>query len=1047
MVAYVSWIGLALSTAMPSAQMPAPTARELVGMRSLALSPDGENLAFVWRGDVWVVSTDGGRATPITSNIEMDDNPVWSPDGKWLAFSSNRYGSNDIYVAPVDGGEARRLTWHSGSDVPSSWSKDGRWILMRTTREDPHNGIYAIDVNTGQTKQMFLDMMPIGSPEMSPDGKEVLYQRHAGFSWLRPRYQGSGAAQLWRFDVATNKRTKLRDNGQQHLWPHFSPDGKTVFCVTVSEKTPSTTTIGKSIGKNVDNVERTPNVYKVTLDGRASRLTNFVGFAGTRFLTVGGDYVAFEQDGSAHIMRPGEAPKRISITANIDDKTAMEERLVITTGMEDGSLSPKGDRVAFTVRGELWLVPVKKGKGPNADDATQLTDYAGIDGGPIWHPDGNHIFFVSDRNGAERIFRMNVETKEVTPWVRDDYDQSELRISADKRFLTYWLAGPQGGLFRVSVSGGTPERLLDRPWLGGYAFSPDGRYLAYSQLTPNTGFKPWDNASNLWVKDLVSGKTQAVTELNATHSNPVWSADGKYLYFRTSRDGGAIYALPMTAEIARTTELDLKFEKPKEPVKVEMDWVDTELRLRRVVNSPAGFGAPIADPNTGDLYYMNGGDIFTVNYAGENVRPITSGGGISGLELSDDGNSLVFMRGGTMNVLNLRAPNFPTAAVTFRADWLRDVSGERQAAYQQFWRIYNRTFYDSNFHGRDWVAVRERYRKFLDSVGHRNEMATVINMLTGELEASHAEVSPGPGNPSGASTAHPGFFIDYSHTGPGLKIKEVPARTPGTFAKTKLEAGEVVLSINGQKVTANEQSLKVFADQSGREMKFEVHGKDGKVRTVTYRALSGGEMQGIVYRNRIDSRRKYVEEKSGGKLTYVHIAGMGGGNLDAFNLQAWQYIQGKQGVVIDVRNNGGGNIADLLLDMIERKPNMRYQLRDGDAILGPGTVWDRATVVMHAETSFSNAEMFPAAMKSAGLAKLVGMPTPGYVIYTSGTRLVDGTSIRLPGTGVFRLDGSPTENLGQEPDYKVDITPEEYFAGKDPQLDKAIDVLLKSLGK
>lgn len=1046
MVAYVSWIGLALSTTVPSVAS-APVARELVGVRSLALSPDGQNLAFVWRGDVWVVNADGGRATPITSNIEMDDNPVWSPDGKSLAFSSNRYGSNDIYVAQIDGGEPRRLTWHSGSDIPSSWSKDGRWILMRTTRDDPHNGIYAIDVNTGQTRQLFLDMMPIGAPEMSPDGKEVLYQRHAGFSWLRPRYQGSGAAQLWRFDVATSKRTKVRDNGQQHLWPHFSSDGKSVFCVTVGEKTPSTTSIGKSIGKNIDNVERTPNVYKVTLDGRASRLTNFVGFSGTRFLTVGGDTLAFEQDGAAYTMVPGKEPKRLSITANIDDKTAMEERLVMTTGMQDGALSPKGDRVAFEIRGELWLVPVKKGKGPNADDATQLTDYAGFDGQPIWHPDGQHIFFVSDREGAERIYRMNVDTKEVTPWVRDDFNQSDLRLTPDKRHLTYWLAGPKGGLFRVSISGGTPERLLDRTWDGGYSISPDGRYLAYVQMTPNTGFKPWDNGSNIYVKDLVGGKTYAVTELNTDHRSPSWSADGKYLYFRTSRDGGSIYALPVTAEIARTTELDLKFEKPKEPVKIEFDFTDTETRLRRVVNAPGGFGRAVSDPNTGDLYYTVNGDLFTVNYAGENVRQMTSGGGIGGFELSEDGNSLVFLRGGTLNTLNLRAPNFPVSGVSFRADWLRDVAAERGAAYQQFWRIYNATFYDSNFHGRDWVAIRERYRKQLDGVGHRNEMATLINMLTGELEASHAEVSPAPGNPQGSNTAHPGFFIDYSHTGAGLKIKEVPARTPGSYAKTKLEAGEIVLTVNGQKVSANETSMKVFADQAGRDMKFEVQGKDGKTRTVTYRALSSGEMQGIVYRNRIDTRRKYVEEKSDGKLTYVHIAGMGGGNLDTFNLQAWQYIQGKQGVIIDVRNNGGGNIADLLLDMIERKPNMRYQLRDGDAILGPGTSWDRPTVVMHAETSFSNAEMFPAAMKAAGLAKLVGMPTPGYVIYTSGSRLIDGTGIRLPGTGVYRIDGSPTENLGQEPDYKVDITPEDYFAGRDPQLDKAIDVLMKSLGK
>lgn len=218
-------------------------------------------------------------------------------------------------------------------------------------------------------------------------------------------------------------------------------------------------------------------------------------------------------------------------------------------------------------------------------------------------------------------------------------------------------------------------------------------------------------------------------------------------------------------------------------------------------------------------------------------------------------------------------------------------------------------------------------------------------------------------------------------------------------------------------------------------------------RTVKYRALSGGAYSGIVRRNLLEWRRKYVEEKSGGKLTYVHIAGMGGGNFDQFQREFWQVVSGKQGVVIDVRNNGGGNISDRLIDIIERKPHSYYVPRDEDPLLSPGQTWAKPTVVMHAETSFSNAEMFPYAMRQRGLATLVGMPTPGYVIWTGGFRLVDGTSARMPGSGVYRIDGSPLENMGQQPDQKVDILPEEFFAGKDPQLDRAIETLLRQVGK
>jgi tricorn protease len=211
--------------------------------------------------------------------------------------------------------------------------------------------------------------------------------------------------------------------------------------------------------------------------------------------------------------------------------------------------------------------------------------------------------------------------------------------------------------------------------------------------------------------------------------------------------------------------------------------------------------------------------------------------------------------------------------------------------------------------------------------------------------------------------------------------------------------------------------------------------------------MSSGAFRGLYYENDILARRKYVEEKSGGRLTYVHISGMGGGNLSTFNREFWEFALGKGGVIIDVRDNGGGNIADSLVDMLERKPHAYYQSRDGVAATAPGRDVTMEIVVMHSETSYSNAEMFPSAMKSRGLATLVGVTTPGYVIWTSGLRLVDGTSARMPNSASFRLDGTPMENMGQAPDVLVDVTREEYLAGKDPQLDKAIELLLEKLGR
>ena len=1012
-------------------------ADELIGARWLALNPDGTRLAFSYQGDIWVAPATGGKAVRITDNVEMDDRPVWSPDGSKIAFQSDRFGNFDVFVVDADGGKPKRVTWFSGNDVPYSWDADNKSINLIRTLDNGYRTVMTLNTETLALKGLFSDQMPIDAPQSSPEGDKILYGRF-GFPWQRPRYQGSAAEQLWMFDKKTGKRSEVRSNGYQHLWPNITKAG--IYAVTMTEPVASSSTLAKSVGKVMFTVGGTPNVYKIDAKGGAKRLTNFAG-DGARFLAASSDgsKLAFERDGSVYTLKPGAEPVKISLTANLDDKVSTEESVVLTEGADAVTLSPDGSTVVFSAGNEIWSVPVKKGEGPNKDDATRWTEWEGLDTGPVYTPDGKAVFFVSDRDGAAMLYRLDIASKKVTKVSTESASIDNLQITPDRKSIAYQQFGANGGIYTVPVEGGRPTQVVKRPGRASleFSFSPDGKYVAFVETLDGSGLYYWDAGNNVFVVELATGTKTNVTQTNVEHHAPVWTPDGKYLYFLRA---GALTALPLKQEEMRPNEIVMKYEKPKDAVKVEIDFDDIETRSRRLGNVNGGIVA--FDKEDGSFYYLAPDAVYKADYSGENVRRVTDFS--NWLELSEDGKTLTVTQRGRILNINTKAPGFPATPISFRAEYTRDITKIRAAAYQQFWRAYNDSFYDPNFHGRDWAAIGEKYRKFLPSVGHRREMATLLGFMTGELEASHAEVSPGPGGAKSASSAVPGFVVDYSYNGPGIKVLEVPKRTPGAYAKTKLNPGEVVTKINGKDVAMNEALFRdVLNDQVGRELTMTVKGADGKEREVKSRALSAGEYGGIVRQNKLEANRKWVEANSNGDFTYVQIAGMDGGSLERFNQQIWQYAKGKKGVIIDVRGNGGGNTADRIIDILERRQNMNYVPRDEALISGPGTVLNMPIVVMCDETSFSNAEMFPEAMRARKLAKLVGHPTSGYVIYTGGLPLVDGTQGRMPGTGVYRVDGTPMENLGVRPDFIVDVSPEEYLQGIDPQLAKAIEVLRK----
>ncbi len=1054
-MAFAAALPLVFAPRFAFAQLPPPEEKPLVGARMPALSPDGKRLAFVWRGDVWVGEAGGGRAYPVTSHVELDAYPVFSPDGRYLAFSSLRNGNWDVFVVPASGGAARQMTFSSSGEIATDWSPDGKNLVFSASYDVPTNStLYALDVQTLRFKKLTEDYKSLSNAAYSPDGNRLAFQRY-GFPWTRPRYHGSAAAQVWTLDLPTGKRTAaIADDDQQKLWPHFLPDNKTLVCVTVGEPTPNAEWLDKPLPRLADSAARTPNLWAFSA-GKSRQLTSFVG-GSVRCPAVArqtGD-VVFEYEHDLFRLPKGKTePQKIVLLAGTeDDKTNATQREVSTnTGVTEAEISPDGKTFAFGLKGDIWTIPVEKAKNSrNADDAARLTDYAGPDHDFNWSKDGKTVYFASDRDGNDRIFSVDVAAKTVRAVWTGTEDARSPRVSPSGKMLTFWVTGPvegtgRGGLYVKPIepdkAGVAPRRVISLPGAvqGDYAVSPDEKWIAYTRRNVESG------GYNVWIAPLDPAsavKPTNVTRLNAFHGSPRWSPDGKYLFFGSNRDGDGLFVLPLNPEDARADELEIKFEKPSAPVQIAIDWEDTAQRIRRVVTQMPQDALQLSDE--GQIFFVSDGDAWSCSYDGKELKRLTSGGGVSNLRAARDGKTLFYYKNGALFTLKNEG-SFPVTPVTFTAASERDLRAERRAAFNEFWRQYNTRFYDGNFHGRDWAEIKKRYEPLLDAVGTRDEFATLLNEMIGELEASHSEVGAAPNPVAGPSTRSLGVYFDYSYEGPGIRVRAVPKRAPGSYAKTRIKPGEYIVAVDGTNVTLDQNLFKVLNDKGDKDFELLVNDKPARegARVVRYKALSGGDWSDIHYRNRVERLRKQVETASNGRIAYVHIQGMGGPNQTTFERELYEYAEGKDAVIIDVRFNGGGNISDTLINWLGTKPYGTYLPRDGYRQPAPDRGWNKPIIVLMNEHSYSNAEMFPYAMRATGLAKLVGMPTPGYVIWTGGFNLVDGTRARMPGSGVFRKNGSPMENLGEKPDVPVELPTQDWLADRDPQLEKAIELLRK----
>lgn len=1041
--------------------LPLPDDKPIRGLNFPALSPDGKTLCFEYIGDLWTVPAGGGSANRLTIHEAHDGYPHYSPDGRWIAFSSNREGNYDVYLISSQGGSAKQLTFNSANDYVMDWSPDGSKVLFYSMRQASTWQLYSLDIKTNTVKTLTTDDWQIRYGVYSPDGGSVAYNRCGNIgTWWRPRYHGSANMDVYTKNLSSGKITRVTDYDGGDMWPMYSGDGKRIYYAS-DRLTP-----------NVPNI-----VYSASTGGKPTLITKHKSDA-VRWPSIShdGSRIAYLYGGDIWTVNPtskgtdAEA-KKVEIYAPTDDKINNISRLTMTNGATEVEVSPDGKTLALVLRGELWTMPATGG------DAKRLTNSPSNDYDIIWSKDGSRLVFASDRNGSFDIFTIDVKTKDLKTLSSDSNDETNPKYSPDGKWVSFLRSGTQGGIYVVPADGSAaPRRVVESlgnnlefgVGITSYSWSPDNRYIAFAR-------RDAINASDIWIVPVAGGKARNVTYYPGSgnipaNTDPDWTADGKYLLFVSFREAQPdVYKIPLVPEkeepdapapaptpppgspgVAPTTPMT---PTEKKAVEVKIDFDDIDNRVKRLTTQGVANFEPTPDGKAIIFISATGGtpDYYVMGVAGGSAQRMTMTGEGIGLPrfYNETGRFFAIGAGGTAKVVQRTGPIWQAQPIAFTARMDFDRRAEIRQAFNEFWRRINVGFYDAKMHGVDWAAIRKQYEPLLQGVGTKEDFAMyLLSPMVGELNSSHSEPSPAAGA-AGSQTAELGITFDESYVGPGLKVTGYMPEGPDDDLGPRIKPGEYILTIDGEDVTWNESAWLTLADKAGKTVELLVNSKPSKdgARTVKLKPVAATAWRDLEYERKIKATRAQVDKLSGGRLAYLHIRAMDQPSLRRMERELWGKARDKDALVLDIRGNNGGNTHDAILGQISRPVYGYQQPRDGVKTTQPTRYWGKPIILLMDQNSVSDGEIFPLGFRNLHIGKIVGMPTPGYVIGTYEGHLQDGTGYRIPMWGWYGADGKNMENNGVQPDVKVEPTEEDIQQHRDRQLETAVDMLLRELPK